>query len=368
MEITARKPLIDAQRAFTRDYAAMLPLAQLRGILTRAGASNPIPTTNNYDVRLLTEAGKLIQDVFYVNDNDVFGVGNLGLTPFAKALNKQLGAVTWDTIQVHNQFLREVLPEDLYRELSRRSTAKAEVGVVAELDDPRKREFLERWAHLRIYDSRALNEYMPPHTALINGLRVSNRVWQIGNETRNLFNQAVYTGIQRRHSSETIANGLVQFLTPQARQQTTSTPYGRKGSFPARRLARTEISRQWGQTTITAGRLNPFVVQIDWRVSATHKGVDECDVNAGNGPYSVWEVPIYPAHPQCMCHLVQLVASNRAQIIDDIRQSLIEAQQLGIQPYVNPSNPMAMLSALLGPALASWVLRELGEFFFGGVQ
>lgn len=369
MEITARKPLLSALTAFTRAYSAMLPTDQIRGVLTRGGSSQPISKQNGNDQRVKSEVGRLIQRVFYVGDNDVYMQGNIGLTPYANALNLQIMQATWGVLKAHNKFLRDTLPDDTYRELRRQSTRTAPVGVVAEQDDTERRRFYERWAHLRIFSPNPLAQYEPAHTWVDpNGYQLSGRIWRNGFSTRQRLDALLTEGINNGWSAERLSRRVEQFLRPDRADIRTNRPYGRDGSFDAMRLARTEITRAHGQAVMIASRLNPFVTKIDWRLSSSHKHVDICDELAAAGPYDLDSVPSYPAHPFDLCSLIQLVTDNPAQVSADIRQALLEAQQLGIQPYVNPSNPRAMMEALFGPALAAWFFNQIGEFFFGGVQ
>lgn len=367
MEITARKPLLDALRSLEADYVAILPIDQIKAVLTRGGASNPIPRQNAGRVK--SEVGRLIQRVFYVGDNDVFGAGNIGLSPYANLLNKLVGQVTWEVIQAHHRFLAKQAP-DIYPELRRRSVAVAPVGLVAEIGDDERRRFYERWAHLRIFSPNPLAQYDPAHTWVDpNGYQLSDRIWRTGNMTRQRLDALITDGINQGWSAERIAREAERFLRPDRADIRTNRPYGRDASYDAMRLARSEIARAHGHAALAAARLNPYVNEWIFQISGSHGKTDICDDMAAGSPYDIngfCPVQVQDTHPQCLCYAFGRVSGNRAQITEDIRQSLIEAQQLGIQPYVNPSNPLAMLSALLGPALAAWVLRELGEFFYGG--
>lgn len=168
-----------------------------------------------------------------------------------------------------------------------------------------------------------------------NGHRLSDRIWQSGREVRARIDAVLDYGIRSGASAADIATALEDFLTAEGKFKrvlerqpdgtmqtvrkpiTTRTPYGTSGLANPRRLARTEVTRAYGSATIEAGRSNPFVTGIRWRLSAAHPESDVCDERAaadphglGAGIYRAGEVPTYPDHPQCLCTLVPVVASD----------------------------------------------------------
>lgn len=107
----------------------------------------------------------------------------------------------------------------------------------------------------------------------------------------------------------------------------TRTPRSGAGSYSARRLARTEVTRAFGQATIQAAELNPFVEGVKWNLSSTHGKADECDANASNhsrgmalGVYAPNEVPRYPNHPHDKCYLSPVTTDDTDAVVAQLRR------------------------------------------------
>ncbi|MBA3580733.1 MAG: hypothetical protein H0W42_12210 [Gemmatimonadaceae bacterium] len=107
----------------------------------------------------------------------------------------------------------------------------------------------------------------------------------------------------------------------------TRTPRSGAGSYAARRLARTETTRAFGQATMQAAALNPFVSGVKWNLSGSHPEPDECDSNARRssqglprGVYRSGDEPRYPNHPNELCYLSPYVAEDTDAVIDQLRR------------------------------------------------
>lgn len=169
-----------------------------------------------------------------------------------------------------------------------------------------------------------------------NGYRLSDRVWRSRLAVRRQIDQILRDAIANGTDALEITDILEQFLDPefapvrnaagklirnQAKGIVTEWP-GRSGfgSFAARRLARTEITRALGMSTIETARRTPFATGIIWRVSGRHPKPDECDDNADRSPFKVNEVPRYPAHPQCLCTISIDTEPDTDKIVESLRQ------------------------------------------------
>ncbi len=157
-----------------------------------------------------------------------------------------------------------------------------------------------------------------------NGYRLSDNGWQAALEMRRAIDALLDQQIPRGTSAVRIADMLVKYLVPSAKGITTKTPYGKVGSYWARRLARTEITAAAGRATINMAIANPFVELVDWVLSLSHPKTDICDNLAKSGPYAPNNVPAYPPHPHCLCTIIALVIANRAEVIASIRRSIYE--------------------------------------------
>lgn len=140
---------------------------------------------------------------------------------------------------------------------------------------------------------------------------MSDRLWAISEATSQqidlLLQEAISSGMQ----STTLAKRLEQFLLPGRQLPQTTTPYGTSGSYNARRLARTEITRAHSLASKAAAIANPFVERIYYNLSNSHVAdagdpceyyADESAANDGYDPASC-PVPAADSHPNCMCYL-----------------------------------------------------------------
>lgn len=154
--------------------------------------------------------------------------------------------------------------------------------------------------------------------------RLSDRVWRLGRDARRAIDLRIREGIRRGEDALSIAADLEHYLKPamqsetltsngkviRRRNQTLAPGRGGWGNYPARRLARTEVTRVLGDATITSAEDVIGVKGVGWRLSARHPEPDICDEHAkadpdglGAGVYTLRHVPSYPPHPQCLCTL-----------------------------------------------------------------
>jgi hypothetical protein len=158
-----------------------------------------------------------------------------------------------------------------------------------------------------------------------NGYRLSHRIWLSRQQVREAIDRTLRTAIATGEDALVTARTLEQYLRPHLAVQRTPGRGG-AGSYSARRLARTEISRAHGQATLWAAQRSPFVRGVRWSVSARHPRPDECDRNAtadnglGPGVYPPDAVPRYPAHPQCLCVLSMVTVEDDRAIVRELRQ------------------------------------------------
>ncbi len=191
-----------------------------------------------------------------------------------------------------------------------------------------------------------------------NGYRLSDRVWNTSREVRRRIDRLMDYHIPHGTAAVDLAELVEAYLTPEAMHQRTRTPYGREGSYAARRLARTEITAAAGRATVTANLANPFVDGTDWRLSASHPEIDICDELATLGmsgerrrePYPNDAVPAYPAHPHELCTLKPHVVEAPAAVAQ-ILEEQIEARE-----------PQAL--RLRGAFNTEWLTEALLQGFF----
>jgi len=173
------------------------------------------------------------------------------------------------------------------------------------------------------------------------GYRLSDALWDAKAWTRDQIDQTLRHAIATGEDALVTAKKLEQFLDPayapirtskgrlvrgQNRALVTEAPgRGGSGSFPARRLARTEITRAHGLGTIEAAKATPFATGVKWTLSGRHPKADPCDQNAshdqglGPGVYPADDVPRYPEHPMCLCTLSIAVEQDVNKVVDALR-------------------------------------------------
>jgi len=175
-----------------------------------------------------------------------------------------------------------------------------------------------------LYD--ALHLFVHPH----DGYRLSDRVWRADDRTRANINRLLQTEIRIGTSAVDIAKSLEEYLQPEREGVKTAKPYGRWGSYDARRLARTEITAAAGRGVIGSSKQNPLVGGIRWVLSPDRERDWPCRCAANSrggdgGVYAVDEVPDYPDHPHCMCTLRPEPAASPEEVVQDLREWLKES-------------------------------------------
>lgn len=189
---------------------------------------------------------------------------------------------------------------------------------------------------LRSYGFDTTRSWVDP-----NGYVLSDRLWRARQDVRDQIDEVLRKAIANGTDALEVADILEQFLDPeyapvrnaggrlvrnQARGIVTRAP-GRSGygSFRARLLARTEISRAHAKATELATIRNPFSKGIRWTLSNRHGKPDECTANAnrdegmGRGVYDPSSPPRMPSHPACLCHWQPVVTDDVDQVVADLR-------------------------------------------------
>lgn len=92
-----------------------------------------------------------------------------------------------------------------------------------------------------------------------------------------------------------------------------------KSRYHAERIARTECARAYYEGFRAKNDGDDDVVAYRWELSSAHGGTQHCDCEEhaerdgyglGAGVYPKNECPNLPAHPHCMCHLVEVYAGE----------------------------------------------------------
>lgn len=188
-----------------------------------------------------------------------------------------------------------------------------------------------------------------------NGYRLSDRLWQGKEAVRTEINEVLRQALASGQDALEVADILEDYLNPQFvpkrdaefkflpnQKKSIVTDYpgrGGQGSFPARRLAITEITRAHGQATIWAAERTPFAKGVKWNLNPRHPKRDNCNVHAtadkglGRGVHPVNDVPRYPDHPFDRCYLTTEIEEDDDLIIEELR-GLYDLDNPGAKPMV----------------------------------
>jgi hypothetical protein len=81
------------------------------------------------------------------------------------------------------------------------------------------------------------------------------------------------------------------------------------------------MSNAYHLSVIRSAEKNPHIAGFRWKLSPTHKIRDICDDLANQNKYGLGpgvfpkdKVPRRKAHPQCMCYLVPVLATEIATV------------------------------------------------------
>jgi hypothetical protein len=191
----------------------------------------------------------------------------------------------------------------------------------------------------RIQRAYGLEESKQWHDS--RGYTLSDRVWRAKQDVRRQIDLLLRRAVAAGDDALLVARKLEQYLAPrfsplrdlvgklvrgQRPSMVTRSPgRGGMGSFSARRLARTEITRAHGLGTVFASDRNPFSDGIKWNLSPGHSESDECDraasrdVGMGPGVYPKGDAPTYPLHPHELCTLSSQSVKDADQVVRELR-------------------------------------------------
>jgi len=147
-----------------------------------------------------------------------------------------------------------------------------------------------------------------------DGLKLSGRVWRVGEHWRNAITRIVEDGVARGLDSRKIAREVQKYLqpgvwTPHKFETRRRLGVPKDVSYEAMRLARTEMNNAFHEASIMANRAAPSYRGVYWRLSKSHPIPDTCDDLANamtfgeRGFYPEGHEPPRP-HPQCRCFVI----------------------------------------------------------------
>ena len=191
-------------------------------------------------------------------------------------------------------------------------------------------------------------KYDPPHTWVDpQGYRLSDRIWDVTNETRRKLDLFLDDEIGGDRDSLSISSDLEQFLNPGRVLNRTNKPYGNSASFDGMRLARTEIAASATRAQHAAAMVNSLVTQYRVVTSSRHKCCDECDEAVAGGPYDKDDTEyLPPIHPQCMCTVRWIQATSHDDLISRL-QAMLGCEELSDEEETQAEEEIAGFQSLL---------------------
>lgn len=168
-----------------------------------------------------------------------------------------------------------------------------------------------------------------------DGLKLSDRIWRVGEHWRNAIARVVEDGVARGLDARKMAREVQKYLlpggwTPHKLETRRRLGVPKDVSYEAMRLARTEMNNAFHEASIMANRAAPSYRGVYWRLSESHPEPDACDDLASNMTYG--EPGFYPEgkeppkpHPQCFCYLVP-AHEEPDKFADRLRQWIADPQ------------------------------------------
>jgi hypothetical protein len=202
-----------------------------------------------------------------------------------------------------------------------------------------------------------------------NGYRLDDRLWRGRAADRRAIDTVLRRALAAGMSPLQTARVLEQYLTPEGMMRRTDRPVGARfdrermawvenlsgrGNYAARRLARTEQARAYGNASIESAQRNPWTRGVKWNLNQRHNFLDPCDVNAtqdvydlGPGVYPADAFPRFPQHPMCLCYITkvaapfdEVLAVAREEIGAGAGSIFRQAFLAGLDAALRPPEPM----------------------------
>ena len=175
-----------------------------------------------------------------------------------------------------------------------------------------------------------------------DGLRLSERLYKLDQETRRSLTETVMEGIAKGESAKNLGKRITTVLTANATdtvaiadrekrreeslkaareakatgQTPKPVPQVENIKYRAIRIARTETNLSYREGQVASvtkpdGTLKDHIRALGWRLSPSHPRIDICDhwasEDTGLGPGNYLPEDLPGGHPCCLCHVVSLL-------------------------------------------------------------
>lgn len=285
---------------------------------------------------LALEARKMLIELLLQQENDIRKIYIESVDRIANELANKRNAYRYiETLDIHLKNEVNIINDKLVKEFDKGITISVEAGThqskQATLSLLNKAKI--DWKPMERVYFRANNQAIDfMHSRTVHGLNLSDRIWGYSNKTMNSIGDIVRTAIQEGSNPIEISEMLKKYVRDGAHTFAVDYPnmferisVSMDLSYESLRLARTEMAAAFGQATIESSKINPGNKGVQWRISNAGVTCDVCldhsrhDSGLGAGIYKVDDLPEYPAHPNCLCTLVEINEDT-----DDFVDKLIE--------------------------------------------
>lgn len=199
----------------------------------------------------------------------------------------------------------------------------------------------------------AVRQYLPEHAPIAfggvperalratlartfdDGLKLSNRIWNLGEHTKREVAQLVGVGQAEGWGPQKLAREITRQMVEKG---------GKRGAWKknALRLARTELGHSAREAHLLCAQESPAVLGVKWNLSASHPEPDICDTWAtqnlhgmGAGIYDINKLGDVPIdHPNGFCYLTDVlmpieeyVAGEQEKALEFAPAKSVEAAQ-----------------------------------------
>lgn len=147
----------------------------------------------------------------------------------------------------------------------------------------------------------------------INGLNLSQRIWNQQEDVKKSLERALSTGIEKGMSAVKLSKRVSKYLNDYpSLAKDYKKKYGKAVDvsgceYRSVRLARNEINMSYRAAEQARWRNLDFVKGIEIKTSGSHPKEDMCDILAGKYPATFnW----YGWHVNCMCYAIPIIMSE----------------------------------------------------------
>lgn len=275
--------------------------------------------------KVMIQARKELANLRVSNDKAIIALWEDAAVEVSKKIRKSNGLkkqhlrnVLLDILRELNKAYRDLMKTDLSEAIKLQYDFNRDIMWQITKSQPSVEKLISKAGLSHVYSGladEAAKAFLARKTA---GLTLSQRIWRNNQQAYSIILKLATTGDL---SSYEMARALEKYLTKDASALTVGESKilmeRFKGTLPkdikyaAFRLARTEITNAFAQSTYSAGGKNPFYKGIEWRLSTAHRSSIQCACPGLVGFHAKGNEPDVP-HPNCMCSQIPVLDEMKA--------------------------------------------------------